>query len=121
MNMYSYSFLRPFYRLRTQSERYISRFKALGFEKVYTSVSNLNSFGHIACLLLLIVAIKLGKFDRIKSLASLKKSAYFFFRLVHVIFNTCFLQDIYALFSSFFLPSFSFPYQLKFLIVVYYT
>ncbi len=67
------------YKLRTESERYNSRFKALDFERAYVrnidSVSNLNTFGHITLLTLAIVAYKSGNIDKIKSLDGLKRLA----------------------------------------------
>ncbi|EGD50230.1 hypothetical protein TheetDRAFT_2961 [Thermoanaerobacter ethanolicus JW 200] len=67
------------YKLRIESERYNSRFKALDFEKAYVrninSVSNLNTFGHITLLTVAIVAIKLGKYDEFRSLVALMQSA----------------------------------------------
>ncbi|WP_129545131.1 transposase [Thermoanaerobacter ethanolicus] len=72
-------YFKAVYRLRVESERYNSRFKALDFEKAYVrninSVSNLNTFGHITLLTVAIVAIKLGKFDEFKSLSALMQSA----------------------------------------------
>jgi hypothetical protein len=72
-------YFKAVYKLRIESERYNSRFKALDFEKAYVrninSVSNLNTFGHITLLTVAIVAIKLGKFDEFKSLVGLMQSA----------------------------------------------
>jgi hypothetical protein len=67
------------YKLRTESERYNSRWKALNLEKAYVrninSVSNLNTFGHITLLTLAISAVKAGDFAKIRSLDGLKRIA----------------------------------------------
>jgi hypothetical protein len=72
-------YFKSVYRLRIESERYNSRSKALDFEKGYVrninSVSNLNIFSHFTLLTIAIVAIKLGKFDKFKSLVGLMQSA----------------------------------------------
>jgi hypothetical protein len=72
-------YFKAVYSLRIKSERYNSRFKALDFEKAYVkninSVTNFNTFGHITLFTVAIVAIKLGKFDKFKSLSSLMQSA----------------------------------------------
>lgn len=73
------SFFKKIYSLRTESERYNSRFKNLNLENASVrnidSVSNLNTLGHICLLTAAIIAIKLNKCDKTKSLTGLKRSA----------------------------------------------
>jgi len=72
-------FFKKIYALRTESERYNSRWKNLNLEKAYVrninSVSNLNTLGHICLLALALAAIKDGYIDKIKSLKEYKKVA----------------------------------------------
>nr|WP_250160245.1 transposase [Caloranaerobacter azorensis] len=72
-------FFKKIYALRTESERYNSRWKNLNLEKAYVrninSVSNLNTLGHISLLALALAAIKDGCIDKIKSLTGYKKLA----------------------------------------------
>lgn len=72
-------FFKSIYALRTESERYNSRFKNLNLEQAYVrtkkAVTNLNTLGHICLLLVAITAVKLNSVDNIRSLSNLKKSA----------------------------------------------
>lgn len=68
-------FLKKTYSLRTESERYNSRWKNLNTEQAYVrninSVTNLNTIGHICLLTVAIAAIKSGCVDKSKSLSVL--------------------------------------------------
>lgn len=72
-------FFKKIYSLRTESERYNSRFKNLNLENASTrninSITNLNTLGHICLLTAAITAIKLNQCDKTKSLTGLKRSA----------------------------------------------
>lgn len=72
-------FFKKTYSLRTESERYNSRWKKLNNERAYVrnfkSVSNLNTIGHICLLAVAIAAIKSNCVDKIKSLTGLKRTA----------------------------------------------
>ncbi|WP_243124211.1 hypothetical protein [Clostridium tyrobutyricum] len=66
--------------MRTESERYNSRWKKLNNERAYVvkninSVSNLNTVGHICLLTTAIAAIKSGNSDKTRSLSGLKRTA----------------------------------------------
>lgn len=58
--------------MKTESERYNSRFKNLNLENDSTSISNLNTFGHICLLTVTITAIVNKKEYKICSLSKLK-------------------------------------------------
>ncbi|WP_432402330.1 transposase [Wukongibacter sp. M2B1] len=72
-------FFKKIYSLRTESERYNSRWKNLNLEKAYVrnmdSVSNLNTLGHVCLLALASAAIKDDCIHKLKSLAGYKKIA----------------------------------------------
>jgi len=72
-------FFKKIYSLRTESERYNSRWKNLNSEQAYVrninSVSNLNTIGHICLLTVALTAIKSGCVDKSKSLSGLKRTA----------------------------------------------
>ncbi|MDK2800422.1 MAG: hypothetical protein PWP27_1684 [Clostridiales bacterium] len=72
-------FFKKIYALRTESERYNSRWKSLNLEHASVrnmdSVRNLNTTSHICLLTVAIAAIKSGHVDKIKSLTKLKHSA----------------------------------------------
>jgi IS5 family transposase len=67
------------YKLRTECERYNSRFKATGQERLwvrnFASVQNLNSFAHIAILASAIAAIKSQSDISYRAFSSLKRFA----------------------------------------------
>ena len=73
------SYFKSIYSLRTESERYNSRWKNLNTDKAsvrnMAAVENINTIGHICLLALAIAAIKSGKTDCLKSLRNFKKSA----------------------------------------------
>ncbi|NYE56995.1 transposase [Carboxydothermus ferrireducens] len=72
-------FFKKIYALRTESERYNSRWKNLNLEKAFTrnfnSISNLNTIGHICLLTLAIAAINDNHVDKSKSLVGFKTVA----------------------------------------------
>ncbi len=72
-------YFKSIYSLRTESERYNSRWKNLNTDKAsvrnMASIENLNTIGHICLLAVAVAAVKSGKTDCIKSLKNLKKSA----------------------------------------------
>jgi hypothetical protein len=67
------------YKLRTECERYNSRFKATGQERLwvrnFNSTQNLNSLAHIALLAVAIAAVKSHSVISYRALFSLKRSA----------------------------------------------
>jgi len=71
-------FFKKIYALRTESERYNSRWKNLNLEKPTVrnmkSISNLNTIGHITLLALALAAIADGATDQIRSLSKFKKA-----------------------------------------------
>lgn len=71
-------FFKKIYALRTESERYNSRWKNLNLEKPTVrnikSISNLNTIGHITLLALALAAIADGATDQIRSLTKFKKA-----------------------------------------------
>jgi len=72
-------FFKQIYALRTESERYNSRWKNLNLEKAsarnMASITNLNTIGHICLLTLAIAAIRNNQADKTKSLAGFKAVA----------------------------------------------
>ena len=72
-------FFKSIYTLRTESERYNSRWKNLALEKPsarnISSISNLNTIGHICLLSIALAAIKDNSIDSTKSLSKLMKKA----------------------------------------------
>jgi len=72
-------FFKKIYSLRTESERYNSRWKNLNTEQAYVrninSVTNLNTIGHICLLTVAIAAIKSGCVDKYKSLSGFRRTA----------------------------------------------
>ena len=72
-------FFKEIYSLRTESERYNSRWKNLNLEKAHvrniSSVSNLNTLGHISLLALATATIKDEYVNKLKSLSGYKKVA----------------------------------------------
>lgn len=72
-------FFKRIYSLRTESERYNSRWKNLNTEQAYVrninSISNLNTIGHICLLTVALAAIKSNCVDKSRSLSGLKRSA----------------------------------------------
>lgn len=72
-------FFKKTYSLRTESERYNSRWKNLNTEQAYVrninSVTNLNTIGHICLLTVAIAAINSGCVDKSKSLSGLRRTA----------------------------------------------
>ncbi|MBC7074710.1 MAG: transposase [Syntrophomonadaceae bacterium] len=72
-------FFKQIYALRTESERYNSRWKNLNLEKAsarnMASITNLNTIGHICLLTLAIAAIRNNQADKAKSLAGFKAVA----------------------------------------------
>jgi len=72
-------YFKSIYSLRTESERYNSRWKNLNTDKAsvrnMAAIENLNTIGHICLLAVAVAAVKSGKTDCIKSLKNLKKSA----------------------------------------------
>ena len=68
-----------YYSKRTESERYNSRFKNLNLENAsvrnISSISNLNTLGHICLLTVAIAAIVNKKEDKICSLSKLKRAS----------------------------------------------
>ena len=70
-------FFKKTYALRTESERYNSRWKNLNLEKPtarnINSITNLNTLGHITLLSLALAAIIDNQKDKIRSLAKFKK------------------------------------------------
>lgn len=73
------NYFKSIYTLRTESERYNSRWKNLNMDKAsvrnMAAIENLNTIGHICLLAVAITAAKSGKTDCMKSLKNLKKSA----------------------------------------------
>ena len=67
------------YKLRTECERYNSRFKATGQERLWVrnfkSAQNLNSFAHIALLAVAIAAVKSHSDISYRAIFSLKRSS----------------------------------------------
>ena len=67
------------YKLRTECERYNSRFKATGQERLwvrnFNSAQNLNSFAHIALLAVAIAAVKSKSDISYRAIFSLKRDA----------------------------------------------
>lgn len=67
------------YKLRTECERYISRFKATGQERLwvhnFNSTQNLNSFAHIALLDAAISSVKSNSKISYRAIFSLKRTA----------------------------------------------
>ena len=67
------------YNLRTECERYNSRFKATGQERLwvcnFNSTQNLNSFAHIAMLAVAIAAVKSNSPISYRAIFSLKRNA----------------------------------------------
>ena len=67
------------YKLRTECERYNSRFKATGQERLWVrnfhSAQNLNSFAHIALLAVAIAAVKSNSDISYRAIFSLKRDA----------------------------------------------
>lgn len=72
-------FFKKIYRLRTESERYNSRWKNLNNEQAYVrninSISNLNTIGHICLLTVALAAINSKCLDKSRSLSGLKRLA----------------------------------------------
>jgi len=72
-------YFKSIYALRTESERYNSRWKNLNTDKAsvrsIAAIENLNTIGHICLLALAIAAVKSGKTSCLKSLRNFKKSA----------------------------------------------
>lgn len=72
-------YFKSIYSLRTESERYNSRWKNLNLDKAsvrnLAAIENLNTVGHICLLAVAVAAVKSGKTDCMKSLKNLKKSA----------------------------------------------
>ena len=72
-------FFKSIYSLRTESERYNSRWKNLNTDKAsvrsLTAIQNLNTVGHICLLAVALAAVKSGKTNCSKSLKGLIKSA----------------------------------------------
>lgn len=68
-----------FYSMRTESERYNSRFKNLNLENASVrnkrSVSNLNTLSHICLLAVAIASILTNKGDNLRSLSNLKQAS----------------------------------------------
>ncbi|MGE5631713.1 MAG: transposase [Caulobacteraceae bacterium] len=72
-------YFKSIYSLRSESERYNSRWKNLNTDKAsvrnMAAIENLNTIGHICLLALAIAAVKSGKTNCLKSLKNFKKSA----------------------------------------------
>lgn len=72
-------FFKKIYALRTESERYNSRWKNLNLEKPtvrnINSIANLNTLGHITLLSLALAAIADNQKDKIRSLSKFKKAS----------------------------------------------
>lgn len=72
-------YFKSIYSLRSESERYNSRWKNLNTDKAsvrnMAAIENLNTMGHICLLAVAVAAAKSGKIDCMKSLKNLKKSA----------------------------------------------
>ena len=72
-------YFKSIYALRTESERYNSRWKNLNTDKAsvrnLAAIENLNTIGHICLLAIAIAAVKSGKPGCLKSLRRFKKSA----------------------------------------------
>ena len=72
-------YFKLYYSKRTESERYNSRFKNLNLENAsvrnISSISNLNTLGHICLLTVAIAAIVNKKEDKICSLSKLKRAS----------------------------------------------
>lgn len=73
-------YFKSIYSLRTESERYNSRWKNLNTDKAsvrnMAAVENLNTVGHICLLALAVAAAKSKKIDCMKSLRNFKISAW---------------------------------------------
>lgn len=72
-------FFKKIYALRTESERYNSRWKNLNLEnpivRNINSITNLNTLGHITLLSLALAAIADNQKDKIRSLTKFKKAS----------------------------------------------
>lgn len=72
-------FFKKVYALRTESERYNSRWKNLNLEKPtvrnINSITNLNTLGHITLLSLALAAIADNQKDKIRSLSKFKRAS----------------------------------------------
>ena len=72
-------YFKSIYSLRTESERYNSRWKNLNTDKAsvrnLSAIENLNTVGHICLLALALASIKSGKIGCLKSLKNFKVSA----------------------------------------------
>ena len=72
-------FFKKIYALRTESERYNSRWKNLNLEKPtvrnINSITNLNTLGHITLLSLALAAIADNQKDKIRSLSKFKRAS----------------------------------------------
>lgn len=72
-------YYKSIYSLRTESERYNSRWKNLNTDKAsvrnMAAIENLNTMGHICLLAVAVAAVKSGKTECMRSLRILKKSA----------------------------------------------
>jgi len=72
-------YFKLYYSKRTESERYNSRFKNLNLENAsvrnISSISNLNTLGHICLLTVALAAIVNKKEDKICSLSKLKRAS----------------------------------------------
>jgi hypothetical protein len=72
-------YFKSIYSLRTESERYNSRWKSLNTDKAsvrsMAAIENLNTIGHICLLALAVAAVKSGKTNCLKSLKNFKQSA----------------------------------------------
>lgn len=70
---------RSIYSLRTEAERYNSRFKQTGSERAFVrnqnSVENLNTISHISLLVIAITAVCVGKSGLLRSLKTFKRTA----------------------------------------------
>jgi len=75
----SSKFFKDIYKLRTECERYNSRFKATGQERLWVrnffSAQNLNSFAHISILAVAIAAIKSNSDISYRAISSFKRLA----------------------------------------------
>ncbi len=71
------SSFKSIYSMRTEVERYNSRFKQTGGERIFVknknSVQNLNTIAHITLLTIAITAVSIGKSNLTRSLKSLKR------------------------------------------------
>jgi len=73
------AYFKAIYSLRTESERYNSRWKALNTDKAsvrnLTAVENLNTIGHICLLAIAVASVISGRNNCMKSLKEFKLSA----------------------------------------------